>query len=283
MGARCRITVFALIPLRSNRNKMFFHCSQNTGFQLFRKTRSSHKRYLQFGAPYMLLQALQLNHSSWFEKDWVTYRSFPVPGQECPDLAALSDGLCISGTVTVTVQPWAPRVPRGLPPSQLPGRTREGPPAPSTRPEPDPPETEQLRQEKQPQTNPVQTHPGAHRGRDRRAVLPQRQLTGTGHPSNTSKCPDTQDSPYLSPVTSAPGELACPWEPRQSRHGGRHRGWAALPARRLFALFNTFRTEKKISEAPSGYARVVCFKAFPEIPPQWCPFSRGGQKQGRNV
>lgn len=87
MAARCRITVFALVPPHGNQNKMFFHCSQkNTSFQIFRKTQSSHKCYLQFGAPYMLLQASQLNYSSWFEKDWVTYRSFPVPGQECSDL-----------------------------------------------------------------------------------------------------------------------------------------------------------------------------------------------------
>lgn len=61
MGARCGIAAFALIPPCGNRNKMFFHCSQKSiGFQLrqiFRKTQLSHKCYLQFGAPYTLLQA----------------------------------------------------------------------------------------------------------------------------------------------------------------------------------------------------------------------------------
>lgn len=87
MGERCRITAFALVSPHGNRNKMFFHCSQKSiGFQLwqiFRKTQLSHKRYLQFGAPYTLLQAPQLNYSSWFEEDRVTFRTFPVPGQEC--------------------------------------------------------------------------------------------------------------------------------------------------------------------------------------------------------
>lgn len=68
MGVSCGIAAFALVPLCANQNKMFSHCSQKSiGFQLwqiFRKTQLSHKCYLQFRAPYTLLQALQLNYSN---------------------------------------------------------------------------------------------------------------------------------------------------------------------------------------------------------------------------
>lgn len=84
---------------------------------------------------------------------------------------------------------------------------------------------------------------------------------------------------HLSPQPQ--GSWRVPGSHVRAGTGGWHRGWAALPGLRLFALFNTFRKEKKMSEAPSGYARAVCFKAFPEIPSQWCPFSTGGQKRGK--
>lgn len=101
-------------------------------------------------------------------------------------------------------------------------------------------------------------HPQMHRSRESRAMLSQPQqprLTGTvircsdmtpGTPSNAIKCCDTQDSPYLSPITSLPWELERPWRaPPGQALGDGMQGWVALLGLLLFSLFNAFRKNKE--------------------------------------